>query len=145
MTAAYFEDHPTDPDKVILRKPYSTDCPNCEYHRQRAQLWRDEAYKQAGHPLPERDEPWSPVSIGVDITKEGAHVVGIYALNKDTSQVFYAKHHPAPQRTWVGLTDEETIAIELGLRIPTGYRDAYDLSLHDFARAIEAKLKEKNT
>jgi hypothetical protein len=31
-----------------------TDCPNCEYHRNRAQLWRDEAYKQAGHPLPER-------------------------------------------------------------------------------------------
>jgi hypothetical protein len=49
------------------------------------------------------------------------------------------------QRTWVGLTDEETIAIELGLRIPTGYRDAYDLSLRDFAKAIEAKLKEKNT
>ena len=50
-----------------------------------------------------------------------------------------------PQRTWVGLTDEETVAIELGLRIPTGYRDAYDLSLRDFAKAIEAKLKEKNT
>jgi hypothetical protein len=32
-----------------------TDCPNCEYHRKRAQLWRDEAYKQAGHPLPERE------------------------------------------------------------------------------------------
>ena len=31
------------------------DCPNCEYHRKRAQLWRDEAYKQAGHPLPERE------------------------------------------------------------------------------------------
>jgi len=31
-----------------------TDCPNCEYHRQRAQRWRDEAYKQSGHPLPER-------------------------------------------------------------------------------------------
>lgn len=31
------------------------DCPNCEYHKQRAQLWRDEAYKQAGHPLPERE------------------------------------------------------------------------------------------
>ena len=52
---AYFEDHPTDPEKVILRKPYSTDCPNCEYHRQRAQRWREEAYKQAGHPLPERE------------------------------------------------------------------------------------------
>ena len=78
MTAAYFEDHPTDPDKVILRKPYSTDCPNCEYHRQRAQLWRDEAYKQAGHPLPERE--W-----------------------------------------WFGLTDAEIVA-----------------------RAVEAKIKEKN-
>ena len=25
MTAAYFEDHPTDPDKVILRKPKHDD------------------------------------------------------------------------------------------------------------------------
>jgi hypothetical protein len=32
-----------------------TDCPNCEYHRKRALLWRDEAYRQAGHPLPERE------------------------------------------------------------------------------------------
>jgi len=31
------------------------DCPNCDYHRQRAQLWREEAYRQAGHPLPERE------------------------------------------------------------------------------------------
>ena len=31
------------------------DCPNCEYHRQRAQRWREEAYRQAGHPLPERE------------------------------------------------------------------------------------------
>jgi len=31
-----------------------TDCPNCEYHRKRTQLWREEAYRQAGHPLPER-------------------------------------------------------------------------------------------
>jgi hypothetical protein len=31
-----------------------TDCSNCEYHRKRAQLWREEAYKLSGHPLPER-------------------------------------------------------------------------------------------
>ena len=31
------------------------DCPHCEYHKQRAQIWRDEAYKLSGHPLPERD------------------------------------------------------------------------------------------
>jgi hypothetical protein len=29
------------------------DCPNCEYHKKRTQIWREEAYKQAGHPLPE--------------------------------------------------------------------------------------------
>jgi hypothetical protein len=31
------------------------DCPNCEYHKIRAQRWRDEAYKLSGHPLPERE------------------------------------------------------------------------------------------
>ena len=31
------------------------DCPTCEYHKQRAQLWRDEVYRLAGHPMPERD------------------------------------------------------------------------------------------
>jgi hypothetical protein len=31
------------------------ECPHCEYHKQRAQIWRDEAYKLSGHPLPERD------------------------------------------------------------------------------------------
>ena len=30
-------------------------CPDCEYHKQRAQLWRNEAYKHSGHPL-----DWEP-------------------------------------------------------------------------------------
>ena len=47
-----------------------TDCPNCEYHRQRAQLWRDEAYKQAGHPLPERE--WVGLT---DEEKDGKRVL----------------------------------------------------------------------
>lgn len=33
-----------------------TDCPNCEYHKQRAARWRAEAYAQAGHDVIER--PW---------------------------------------------------------------------------------------
>jgi hypothetical protein len=65
----------------------TADCPNCEYHRKRTQLWRDEAYKQAGHPLPER--------------------------------------------TWVGLTDEE-IAY------------AYTLEKKFAMQYVDAKLKEKN-
>jgi len=51
--------------------------------------------------------------------------------------------HRDAQRQWVGLTDEEVVTIELSLR---QYVDAdrYDLSLRDFANAIEAKLREKN-
>ena len=93
MTAAYFEDHPTDPDKVILRKPYSTDCPNCEYHRKRAQRWREEVYKLSGYPLPERE--------------------------------------------WVGLIDDAEI-FAISNTMPYANR-------FEFAQAIEAKLKEKNT
>jgi len=66
------------------------DCPNCEYHKKRAQLWRDEAYKQAGHPLPERE--------------------------------------------WVGLTDEEVASF-----------DVHAIVDAECVRAIEAKLKEKNS
>jgi len=31
------------------------ECPHCEYNKKRAQNWREEAYKLAGHPLPERE------------------------------------------------------------------------------------------
>ena len=34
-----------------------TECPNCEYHRNRAARWRAEAYAQAGHDIIER--PWT--------------------------------------------------------------------------------------
>jgi hypothetical protein len=43
-----------------------------------------------------------------------------------------------PKREWVGLTDEETIDL-----LPVG--DWEIESTLDFAKAIEAKLKEKNT
>ena len=49
--------------------------------------------------------------------------------------------YSAPQRTWVGLTDEEISEIEdeyiVDYRIPAG-------SAWNFARDIEAKLKQKN-
>jgi hypothetical protein len=54
------------------------DCPNCEYHRQRAQRWRDEAYKQAGHPLPDREQ--EPVQVSplefVEMVMEKEHLIG---------------------------------------------------------------------
>ena len=51
----------------------------------------------------------------------------------------------APQRTWVGLTDEEILSeakrFALGLSFPFNGITTPEM----FARTIEAKLKEKNT
>jgi hypothetical protein len=49
--------------------------------------------------------------------------------------------YPHPQRTWVGLTDEEIDLIDEA----TWDEDHKSWGIHDFARAIEAKLKEKNS
>ena len=79
----------TDDDDI---QEYARPCQNCEYHRKRAQFWREEAYRQAGHPLPECG--------------------------------------------WVGLTDDAEI-FAISNTMPYANR-------FEFARAIEAKLKEKN-
>ena len=72
-----------------------TDCPHCEYHKNRAAMWRAEAYAQAGHDIIERP--------------------------------------------WTGLTDEEVLRFQDIVPNTLGY------DLIEFAKAIEAKLKEKNT
>ena len=49
--------------------------------------------------------------------------------------------YPLAQRTWLGLTDEEAVQTWEGvIKYAPG-----DVRIKDFARAIEAKLKEKNT
>ena len=75
-----------------------TNCPDCEYHKDRAARWRAEAYKQAGHDVIELP--------------------------------------------WVGLTDEEIIDVIHPLVMADMADEATD---YEIARAIEAKLKEKNT
>jgi hypothetical protein len=47
---------------------------------------------------------------------------------------------PAPQREWVGLTDDEIDYLDRA----SWYDDHKSWDVNDFARAIEAKLKEKN-
>ena len=54
------------------------ECPHCEYNKKRAQRWRDEAYRLAGHPLPRKET----------MTEED-----------DDIQDY--------KKPWVGLTDEE--------------------------------------
>jgi len=69
---------------------------------------------------------------GYDERLYAGHAASVYMAAWDEAPT-------PPQRTWVGLTDEEikTICVENG----------WDSSWQSmrFARAIEAKLKEKNT
>ena len=58
-------------------------------------------------------------------------------MDKDGYHGYYRDERP-PQRKWVGLTDEEITE----LRLKT--LDAVATN-HEVYRAIEAKLKEKNT
>jgi hypothetical protein len=76
---------------------YVHPCQHCDYHKKRAQLWREEAYRQAGYPLSDRE--------------------------------------------WVGLTELEKAEIT-SLKW-WDWEDTFDIE--GFIRAIEAKLKEKNT
>lgn len=90
MTAAYFEDHPTDPDKIILRKPRLDQGPDYE---------------------------------------RGF----IDGMMYQTQTSVYRAVDAMSKRAWVGLTDEEM-------------QDLWDRYAHmEMMRAIEAKLKEKNT
>jgi hypothetical protein len=106
-----------------------TDCPNCEYHRKRAQRWRDEAYTLSGHPLPEREQ--EPVAIVAEIYMSR---YTIEWTNGDLPEGTKLYTTP-PQRTWVGLTKEERHEISMANR-------PYCANI---MAAHEAKLKEKNT
>lgn len=79
-------------------------------------------------------EQWTPVEIGVDVTLEGAHVVGMYVLMPEAVRhVFYSQFHPAPKREWVGLTEEERDKIIIGRQ-----------QRWEIAHMIEAALRSKN-
>ena len=101
----------------------------------------DEGYADGLKDAPQRKEP------------EQAPVVWMYQ-DKSTHEVKFQKHmrgfvdHGAtyetplyttpPQRTWVGLTEEDLKLLSAEWRI------VYGAWMDDFARDIEAKLKEKN-
>jgi len=92
MTAAYFEDHPTDPDKWVLRKPRLDQGPDYE---------------------------------------RGF----IDGMMYQTQTSVYRAVDAMAKSTWVGLTDEDIALIDWESLV----------TRKDCVRAIEAKLKEKNT
>jgi len=104
------------------------ECPHCEYNKKRAQNWRVEAYRLAGHPLPEREQ--EPVGW---IDSKGNMVCT--KINESCKPLYTTPQ----QRTWVGLTDEE---IQAEWLLTPQHDKAEGLW---FGRRLEAKLKEKNT
>ena len=111
------------------------DCPNCEYHRKRAQLWREEAYKLAGHPLPEQDGECKHCTDGCPACD--ARKLPEQDWIERERAVGYREGHRAAlaQRTWVGLTKEERHEISM----------ANKPYVADIMAAHEEELKRRNT
>jgi hypothetical protein len=89
-------------------------------------------------------ESQEPVEWGVDWGKDGNSVSIIKRLANGNIEVLaweYAPH--PPQRTWVVLTDEEWESMYDKFAKYQEY-GAFVSGWDEFARAIEAKLKEKN-
>jgi hypothetical protein len=86
------------------------------------------------------------------IHRDGGHYIAEHGWRKAINDADLKVAHlnaasettPQPQREWVGLTDDEILAIgqELGLKCKLAGNPNIDF---DYARAIEAKLKDKNT
>ena len=77
------------------------------------------------------DEPKQP--------EQEQYVTKVVSMHEDGTYI--TERIPLPKREWVGLTDDEMFNALLSIdaeikRLPTG--------LKQFAKAIEAKLKEKN-
>ena len=79
-----------------------------------------------------------PVQWGVDWGKAGETPCVSIIKRKPNGgiEVVAVEYGPPPQHTWVGLTDEEVNKF-------VDDEDWYNFP-HEFAKAVEAKLKEKN-
>jgi len=84
---------------------------------------------------PEKVVKEEVVQWGVDWSKDGSCATIIKRLPNGGIEVVAVEY--GPQRTWVGLTEQEQGAIMEDL-------NAYGTNLYQFARAIEAKLRSKN-
>ena len=105
-------------------------CHDCERHKLSASMWRNEAYKHAGTPL-----PWKPEELLREEYERGF----IDGMQKQM-QSSVDKAVNGMTRTWVGLTDEEIKSTE---ETTTCLGD--ESWLRNLTRNLEAKLKEKNT
>ena len=107
-------------------------CPDCERHKLSASMWRNEAYKHAGTPL-----PWKPEELLREEYERGF----IDGMQKQM-QSSVDKAVNGMTRPWVGLTDEEVVDLKMRGR---DLEFVSMTALRRFAQDIDAKLKEKNS
>ena len=118
--------------------------------------WMADFAKQYTHPQPKQSDSVEPVGVvGMDVSRPHMRSLdGQYFGQKpDTKTVMLFKDlevgtklytNPQPKREWVGLTDEDRqAAFESLPDMLDGFLKKWGW-LH-FSKAIEAKLKEKNT
>jgi hypothetical protein len=108
-------------------------------------MWRNEAYKQGGTPL-----PWEPEELLRKEYERGYadamgwklqnHLEHLPVIDKSAAVRIATGLGWEPKREWVGLTDEE---IDKAWR-SCDYTVPWEQHRIDLAKAIEAKLKEKN-
>ena len=103
-------------------------CPDCERYKQSASMWRNKAYELGGTPL-----PWKPEEL---LRKE--YERGFIDGMQKQMQSSVDKAINGITRTWVGLTPDEIEEI-------AEFHGLNCMSYGPFTKAIEAKLKEKNT
>jgi hypothetical protein len=117
-------------------------------------MTKDEALKVALNVLRNRCEPDHPVFIVIKAALEAKDEPVAWAMLHDNGHFIDAIHPneharvegeyitplytTPPQRTWVGLTDEEIVLIVAECAASHQHTDIH------FARAIEAKLRSKN-
>ena len=108
-------------------------------------MTKDEALKLAFEALKDMNCGWKYIreshgdlyGVGWDRAQQKADdaIAALRQALEQPDDAAWARHLKEPIREWVGLTDEEVDCLEFEI--------GHDNFL-DFARAIEAKLKEKN-
>ena len=88
-------------------------------------------------PAQEPLEYWNAVEgwVKIEEVREHFDFVGCGTIYKTSGEDRVPLYTTPPQRTWVNLTDEEIHSAQ-------GYQETREM--YRFAKAIEAKLKEKN-
>ena len=105
--------------------------------------------REAIKPIAWTDENFTELIVSEDIAKDIGATVPLYTappkrepepvIDKSAAIRIATSLGWTPKREWVGLTDEDLEPM------CDDWRIVFGPYVHDFAKAVEAKLKEKNT